>query len=126
MSPDVNHGNRDKRVEASGEMFPAYHQAAVLALEPGQGTLGLEARDILVDRPAPWLAALPHPFGNLGADPTLAEAMAKVFGIIPLIRRQDLESFTRSTPFAGADAEALQQRDGLGPLVPVGGRRARR
>jgi hypothetical protein len=90
MDPHVNHSNSEKRVEAGGQTFPADDQAAVLALEPGKGALGLEARDILFDRTPTRFSGLPHPFGDLGADPALAEAPAEVFGIIALICRQDL------------------------------------
>jgi len=80
-------------------------------------------RDILVDRPPPWLAALPHPFGKLGANP--ACAVEEVFGIISLIRSQHLESYARSTPLIRADVQCVQQSDELGPLVTMSGRGAR-
>jgi len=125
MDPHVNHGNSKKRVEASGDTFPAHDQSAILPLKPGKCPLDLEARDSLFDRPPPRLAALPHPFGNLRPDTACAEGMTEVFGIIPLICRQNLEAFTWSAPFARADVEGIQQRDDLGPLVTIGRRRAR-
>jgi hypothetical protein len=79
MDPHVNHGHGKKRVEASGEAFPAHDQSAVLPLKPGKHPLDLEARDILFDRSPTRLAALPHPFRDLGPNPTCAEAMTKVF-----------------------------------------------
>jgi hypothetical protein len=46
MNPDIDHGHGEKRIEASGQMFPADNHTAVLALAPGKRPLGLEARDI--------------------------------------------------------------------------------
>src|SRR5215475_10421191 len=106
----MNHGHREKRIEACGETFPADHQAAVLALEPGKCPLSLIARDILFDWPAPRLAAFPDALRNLGADPTSTETTAEVLGIVTLIRGQHLEAFARSALFTGADVQGIQQR----------------
>jgi hypothetical protein len=120
----MNHSNGEKRIEARGQTFPADHQTAVLVLEPGKRPLGLVARDLLFDRPSSRLAAFPDAFGDLGANPASAEAPSEVFGIIALIRCQHLEAFARSALFPCADVQGIQQRDHLGPLVPVGGRGA--
>jgi hypothetical protein len=120
----VNHGYGKKRVEAGGEPFPAHDEAAVLPLKPGKRPLDLVARDVRLDRPSPWFAALPYPFGNLGPDPASAEAMPEVFGVIPFIHCQNLEAFARSAPFAGVEVEGIQQRHDLSPLIPIGRRRA--
>jgi hypothetical protein len=125
MNPDMHHSESEKRIEASGQTFPADDQTAILALEPGKRPLGLVARDLLFDRPSPRLAAFPDAFGDLRANPACAEASAEVFGIITLIRGQYLEAFARSALLTCADVEAIQQRDNLGPLVPVRGRDAR-
>ena len=101
----MDHGDDKKRVEASGETFPAHDQSTVLPLKPGKRPLDLEARDRLFDRPPPRLAALPYPFGNLGPDTACAKAMTEVFGIIALICGQDLGPFARAAPLAGTDVE---------------------
>jgi hypothetical protein len=116
----------ETRVEAGREPFPTDGQAAVLALEPGTRPLGLGARNLCVDRPSPRLAARPHALRNLGADPALTATTAAVFRLGPLLRRQDQVAFARSTPVAGADVEGIQPRDDWRPLIPLGGRRARR
>jgi hypothetical protein len=113
------------RIKASGEPFPADDQAAISALNPAKHPLGLVARNLLFDCPAPSLAAFPDALGNLGANPTPAEATAEVFGVIPLIQRQHLGAFPGSASCAGADVEAIQPRQDLRPLVPLGRGRAR-
>ena len=72
----MHHRHGEKRVEAGRNSFPADAQATVRVLEPRTRSLRLEARDIRVDRPPPRLAALPHPCGDLGADPASTEALA--------------------------------------------------
>jgi hypothetical protein len=47
----MNHGYGKKGIEAGGEPFPTYDQAAVLPLEPGKRPLGLVAGHVLFDRP---------------------------------------------------------------------------
>jgi hypothetical protein len=125
MNPDMNHRNGEKRIEAGGQTFPADNQTAVLALEPGKPPLGLVAWDRLFDRPSPRHAAFPDAFGDLGANPVCAEAAAEVSGVIALIRCQHLEAFARAALFPHADVRGIQQRDNLGPLVPVRGRGTR-
>ena len=111
-------------MEARGQTFPADDHAAVLALEPGTRALGLDARDILFDRPAPERATFPDACGNLRADSPWAEATAEVLRSIALIRGQHLESCARSAPLTCADVQGLQPRDDWGALVPMGGRGA--
>jgi hypothetical protein len=124
----VKHGHDKKPVEAGGETFPAHNQAAVLPPKPNKRPLDLEARDSFCSRPAPRLAALPHPFANLEPEPTRSEAMTEVFGLIPLIRPQHREALTWFAP-ARADVEGIQQRDDLVQLVmieyPILGRHGR-
>ena len=119
VNPHMHHRNREKCVEACRETFPADNQAAVLALEPRKRPLGLEARDVLFHGPPTRLSGFPDSFGELGADTPLTKALAKVIGVISLIRRQHLEPFARSAAFACAHAESIQQRDDLGPFVPM-------
>jgi hypothetical protein len=125
MDPHVNHGHGQQCVEAGGNPFPADDQSTVLALEPGKRPLSLEARDIRFDRPPPRLAALPHPCGELGADPASAEALAKGLGVLALIRCQYLHPLAWSAACAGSEVESIQPRDDLGALVPIGWGRAR-
>jgi hypothetical protein len=49
-----------------------------------------------------------------------------VFGIIALIRCQAPEPFVRSALLTRADVHGIQQREDLGPLVPIRGCGARR
>jgi hypothetical protein len=125
MDLQMNHREGEERIEVGGEPFSADDQAAVLALEPCKRPLGLVARDIVFDRPSPPLTAFPDSFGYLGANAACAEATAEVFGIIALIRCQDPEPFARSALFPRADVQGIQQREDLGPLVPIRGRGAR-
>lgn len=125
MNPPMTHGHREQRIEAGSETFPADDQPAVLAVEPGNGPLGLGARDFLVDWPAPGRTAVPSSFGQLGANPARAPATAEVAGLIALIRRQPREACARSALFPGAAGQGSQPRDDLGPLVPMGGGRVR-
>jgi hypothetical protein len=121
----MNHCQGEERIEAGSEPFPGHDQAAVLALEPGKRPLGLVARDSIFDRPSPRLMAFPDAFGYLGANAACAEATAEVFGVIALICCQDPEPFARSTLPPRADVHGIQQREHLGPLVPIRGRGAR-
>ena len=121
----MNQRDCEKRVEAGRETFPTHDQAAVLALEPRKRPLGLEARNILFNRSSTRLFGLPYPFGDLRADPTSAEALAQVFGVIAFVRRQHLEPFTWSAPLTRADVQGIQQWNDLGPLVTIRGRGAR-
>ena len=109
----MHHRKGKKRVEASRAAFPADHQAAVLALEPRQCPFDLDARDVLFHGAPTPLVGLPHPLRKLGSHPTLPESIAKLFGGIPLIRRQYREPFARSAPLACADVPRIQQREDL-------------
>ena len=122
----MHHGYGEKGMKARGQPFPADHQAAVLALEPGKRPLRLIARDRFFDRPSPRPAAFPNAFGDLGANATRAEAPAKIFRIIPFIRGQHLEALARSAALPRAHAQGVQQWDDLGALVTIGRRGAYR
>jgi hypothetical protein len=125
MKPDMNHGSGEKRGAAGRETFPADGPATGRALEPRTRALSLDARPLPCDGPPPRLAAPPPPVEPRGAAPALAAPLAQVFGLIPPIRRQNLEACARSTPFAGADLEASPQREELGAVSPSGRRGAR-
>src|SRR5918911_3592221 len=98
----MHHRHREQCVDVYRETLPTDDQAAVLALEPRQRPLGLEARDVLLHGAPTPLAIFPDALRDLGAHPTVTKAPAKACGIIPLIRCQHLESFARSAPFACA------------------------
>jgi hypothetical protein len=121
----MQQGHSEQRLEASGQPFPAHNHAAVLALTPATGALDLEARDVLPDGAPTQLSVLPYLFRELGPNPAGTKAMAQVSGVIASIRRQHLELCARSAAWAGADAERIQPRHDLGPLVTIGRRRAR-
>jgi hypothetical protein len=121
----MQQGDDEKCIEAGGQTFPADDQAAVLPLEPGKGALGLKARNVLPEGTPTWFPGVPHPLGNLGPNPTFPESLAKICGIIPFVHGQHLEPFAWSAPCTRADAQGIQQRDDLGPLVTIGGRGAR-
>jgi hypothetical protein len=121
----MNHRYDKKRGEAGGKTLPAHDQTPILPLEPGKRPLNLVARHILFDRAPARFLGFPDAFGNLGAGPTCAEATAEASGIIPFIRRQDLESLTRSTPSAGVGVQGIQPREDLGVLITIRGRRPR-
>jgi hypothetical protein len=103
----MNQGHDEKRVEAGGEPFPAHDQATVLPLEPGNRPLGLVARHALFGWAAAYPCGFPHALGTLGPQTTHAEAMTEVCGIIPCIRREDLEPLARSAPFARMDGKRI-------------------
>jgi hypothetical protein len=124
VDPNMDHRHREKGVEAGREAFPADDQAAVLALEPRERPLALEARDLLFHGAPTRLSVFPGAFPDLGPDPAAAELMAGILGIIPLICRDDFEPLAWSAPFARTDTKTIQQRDDLSPLVTIGGRRA--
>jgi len=119
VNPHMPHRHREKRVETSGETFPADNHAAVLALEPRKRPLGLEARDVLFHGPPTRLSGVPDACGELGADTPWMKARAKVMGVISCICRQYLEPCARSAACARAHVESIQQRDDLGPFVPM-------
>ena len=121
MNPQMYDGNGKERIEAGGAPLPADDQAAVLVLEPGKRPLGLVARDSLFYGAPTWLAVFPHAFGDLRANPSLTKAPAEVSSIIPSICGQDLRPLARAAPLTSADVEAIQQREDLGPLVPIRG-----
>ena len=104
----MHHRHREQGVEACRETFPADDQAAVLALEPRKRPLGLEAWDVLVHGAPTWLSGVPDSCRELGADTPWAEALAHVFGVIALIRRQHLEPLARSAACARAHVESIQ------------------
>jgi hypothetical protein len=81
------HGAGEERSATCREALPPDHPAAVLAWEPGQRPLGLDARDGPREGTPMPLAGLPDPWWTLGADPALPEALAEIFGLSPLLCR---------------------------------------
>src|SRR5215471_21024412 len=113
MDPNVNRGESQKRLKACRNALPTDDQAAIFLLEPGKRALRLKAWHHLFDRSAPGFLRLPDPLGYLGADPPLPELLPEGFGIIPFIRRDDLEAFARPAPFARAHLDRIKQRQHL-------------
>ena len=124
MNPDVDRGDGQKRIKASGDTLPPDHQATIFLLKPGKCPLRLEPWDDFFDRSATVFLALPHTLWQLCSDPTLAQGLAQSFRIIPLIRRDDFQAFARASPLARVDLDRIEQRHHLGTLIPVGGRSA--
>jgi hypothetical protein len=96
-----------KRVKASRNALPADHQAAILLLEPGKGALGLKPGHDFFDRSAPVFLGLPDPLRKLRPNPTLAQGLAQGFRIIPFIRRENLQPFTRTPPVTSTDLHRI-------------------
>src|SRR5215831_6167326 len=120
MDPHLDRGDRQKRLKARRNALPAYDQAAVLLLAPSNRPLGLEPWDALLDWATTMLLRLPAPLGHLGAHPALSELLPQGFGIIPFIRRDDLEALAWPTALARAECDRIEQGQHLSPLVPVG------
>ena len=125
VDPPMDHGDDTERVEAGGEALPPHDHAPVLPVAPGKRPRTWGARAVLVDRASAPLVGFPAAWGHLGAEPTCAEATTAVLGLIPLLRRDDLEPFARSALLAGAHVEGVQQRDGRGSRIAMRGRRPR-
>jgi hypothetical protein len=120
----MDRGDCQKRVKASRHALPADPQAAGLLLEPGQGARGLQPGHAFFDRSAPVLLRLPDPLRDLCPDTALPQGLPQRFGLLPLLRRDDLETFPGAPPFARAALDCLEPRPPLGPRIPVGRRGA--
>jgi len=64
-----------KRVETCSHALPPDHQTAILLLEPGKRTLGLEPGHRFVDGSASGVLGLPDARGDLRPDATLPELL---------------------------------------------------
>jgi hypothetical protein len=116
----VNHGDGEERIEAGDETFPAHHQATVLPLEPRKCALSVKAWDVLFEGAPTRLSGLPGSFRNLRSDSTAPEAMTESLGVVPFIRREDLEPLARSgAPPAGRGPARVRQA-GAPPETPAG------
>src|SRR4030095_624327 len=120
MDPNMDRSKSKKRFKARGNALPTDHQAAILRLEPGKCALRLKSWDHFFDRSAPVFLGLPHALRDLRPDPTLPELLTESFGIIPFIRRNDLETFTRAAPLARVHFARIEQRQHLRTLIPIG------
>ena len=108
LDPDVDRGNGQKCVKAGGNALPPDHQATILLLEPSKGPLSLEPRDDVLDRSATIFLGLPDPLGELCPNTTLAQLLAKCFGIIAFIRRDDLQAVAGTAAAARADFDCIK------------------
>src|SRR5262245_26232714 len=120
LGPDVDRGDCQKRIKAGSNALPSHHQTTILLLEPGKGPLGLESRDDLLDRSAAIFLGLPDPLGKLCPDTPLPELLPQRFGVIAFIRRDDLQTFAGTAPFAGVDFDRIQQGHHLGTFIAIG------
>src|SRR5918912_2829627 len=120
MDPDVDRGDGQKRITASGDTLPPDHQATIFLLKPSKCPLRLEPWDDCFDRSATIFLALPDALWQLCSDPTLAQGLAQSFRIIPLVRCDDLQAFARASPLARVDLDRIEQGHHLGTLIPVG------
>src|SRR4029453_12706308 len=122
MNPNMDRGKRQKRIEACRNALPPDHQAAIFLLEPGKRPLRLEAWHHLFDRSATSFLGLPDALRELRPYPPFPELLPEHFGIIAFIRRNGLEAFAGTSPFARVDLDRIQQWHHLGALIPVGWR----
>jgi hypothetical protein len=99
MNPDVNGSESQERVEARGKALPPDHQTTILLLKPGKCPLSLKPRGHFLNRPTPVFLGLPDPLRELRSETTLASLLPKRFGILPFLRRDDLQAFTGAAPF---------------------------
>src|SRR6185503_12990436 len=120
----MDRGDRQKCLKACRNALPPHDQTTIFLLEPGKCPLGLEPRHHLFDGSATVFLRLPDPLGYLGSDTTLAKLLPEGFGIIPFIRRDDLEAFARAATFPRADLDRIEQRHSLSALISIGRRDA--
>jgi hypothetical protein len=114
----------EERRKTCREALPTDDQAAILFLEPGKGSLGLETRHVDFDRSAAWFLGGPDAFGDLRPDTTLAQMLTQVFGVIALIGGDDFWAFTGTATRARPQAHSVQQRDDLAAFITIGRGRA--
>src|ERR687884_1678487 len=108
MNPNMDRGDRQKRVEACRNALPSDHQAAILLLEPGKRPLSLESWHHFFDRSATIFLGLPDALRELCPDPPFPELLPERFGIIAFIRRNDLKAFARTAAVAGANLDRIK------------------
>ncbi len=75
MDPNMDRGDRQKRVEACRNALPPDHQAAIFLLEPGKRPLRLESWHHFFDRSATIFLGLPDALRELRPDPPFPELL---------------------------------------------------
>src|SRR5687768_11026398 len=115
----MDHCHRKKGIETQGKTFPTDDQAAILFLEPGKGTLGLKAWNVLLDRSPTWGLALPDPFRDLRPDAAAAELLTEVLRIIALVGDEDVRPFPGASTPAGPHTDGIQEGYDLGAFIAV-------
>src|SRR6266850_182617 len=115
-----------KRFETCSNALPPDHQAAILLLEPGKSTLGLEPGHRFFDGSASGFLGLPDALGELCPNATLPEPLPQGFRIIAFIGGKDFESFAGAAAGARPHLDRVEQRHHLGALIPIGRRGAMR
>jgi hypothetical protein len=116
----MEHRDGQERREACRQPLPADDQAAVLFLKPGKRPLGLEAGDSQFAGAAPRVRGLPDALRSLRPHPACAPLQAQRFGVIALGCRPHLGTLARTPWLARLEADGVQQREHLGPLIAVG------
>jgi hypothetical protein len=120
LDPDMDHRDGQERREACRQPLPADDQAAVLVLTPGNRPLGLDAGDIQFAGAAPRVRGLPEALRYLRPTPACAPLQAQRVGVIALVCRQHLGTLARTPWLASLEADGVQPREHLGPLIAVG------
>src|ERR687886_403643 len=108
MNPNMDRGDRQKRVEACRNALPSDHQAPILLLEPSKGPLGLESWHHFFDRSATIFLGLPDALRELCPDPPFLELLPERFGIIAFIGGDDFEPCARASPLARAHLDRIK------------------
>ena len=122
MNPNMDRGDRQKRIEACRNALPPDYQAALWLLEPGKRPLSVAAWHDLFARSATLFLGLPDPLRELCPAPSLPELLPERLGSRAFLGRKDLEACAGAPPFARADLDRLQPWHHLGALLPVGWR----
>src|SRR5678815_367013 len=124
MDPNMDRSNCQKRFEARRHALPPDDQATILLLKPSKSPLRLEPGHNFFDRSTAVFLGLPDPLGQLCPDTPLPELLPQRFGVIAFIRRDDLQTFAGTAPFAGVDFDRIQQGHHLGTFIAIGRRGA--
>jgi hypothetical protein len=116
-------GEDKQRIATRRPAFPTDDHPPLFLLKPGTGPRRLAARHVLCQRVSPGGLGLPPPVRALGTSPPLPKLLSQGGGLLSCVRRQDLAPLPWSPRAARADRARLQQRQALGPLLPLGRRR---
>src|SRR5687767_2977109 len=93
LHPEMDGGQGQQRGEADRKPLPSDDQPAVRLLEPGQGPLSLEPRDVHLDGSASRVFRGPDAFRDLRPEAASAELLTEGVRLVALIRHEDLGPF---------------------------------